>query len=243
MKIEIWSDFICPFCYIGKRRLEMALDQFPESDNVTLYYKSYELYPSGAGDTCMNMHELLADKYRLTPPKAMEMFEHISAQAEEIGLKYHLDTMQYVNTFDAHRLVQYANKQKKGNALTEALLHAQFSESKNLSDHGILLDISNRVGLEEDKIVDLLGSRKYGQHVRDDEEQAKEIGIEAVPFFVFNEVYGVPGAQTVDVFLDVLNKVHEEETASRDTHFMTHYQTETSFCTGEGCKIKHDNEN
>src|SRR5699024_10923138 len=147
MKIEIWSDFVCPFCYIGKRKMEIALDQFPQKDNVTIVYKSYELDPGCEKIPDKNIHDLLIDKYGMSMEKAKRVKENVKQQAHDIGLIYQRDTLPYTNTLDAHRLVQYAAKKGKGNRLTEALLHAHFTESKNISDHATLTEIGLSIGL------------------------------------------------------------------------------------------------
>src|SRR5699024_7953407 len=159
-----------------------------------------------------------------------------------IGLTFHFDTMQYTNTLDAHRLAQYASRKGKGSALTEALLHAYFTDSKNLSDYITLAEIGSSVGLQKDNVLELLESRKYQKHVRDDEEQAKEMGVEVVPFFVFNETYGVSGVQSVEVFLEMLRRVQEEEEKEPDIQSVMSHRSETSFCSGEGCEVNKDKE-
>lgn len=239
MKIEIWSDFVCPFCYIGKRKMEMALDQFPQKDNVVLVYKSYELDPNSEKNSSINIHDLLVEKYDMSIEKAKQVKENVNQHAQEVGLTYHLDTIQYTNTLDAHRLVQYATKRGKGSALTEALLHAYFTDSKNLSDHMTLAEIGVSVGLEKDNILELLKSRKYRRNVRDDEEEANEIGVERVPFFVFNETYGISGVQSIETFLEVMTKVQEEGDGPQTQSLNSHH-SETSFCTGEGCNVNSD---
>lgn len=237
MKIEIWSDFVCPYCYIGKRKLELALDQFPQKNNVRIVNKSYELDPDSKIHPNTSAHAILAEKSGISIEKAREINENVKQQAKEVGLTYYFDTMQQTNTFDAHRLVQYANKVDKGGTLTEALLHAYFTGSENLSDHATLVKLGNSVGLDKNRVLEVLDSRKYRQSVRDDEDQADQIGIEAVPFFVFNEIYGVSGVQSVERLLEVLEKVQEEEEKEAQDSSSALKQTETSYCVGEGCSI------
>lgn len=242
MKIEIWSDFICPFCYIGKRKMELALDQFSQKERVRVVYKSYELDPHSEKEPDMDVHSFLSHTYGMSTEKTKEMNESLRQEAKEVGLIYHFDTMQYANTLDAHRLVQYANKEGKGNLLTEALLYAHFTDSKNISDHDALVEIGSRLGLNENNIMDVLESKKYKRHVRDDEEQAEEIGIKTVPYFVFNETYGIAGAHPVEVLLDVLEQVQKEEEENQDVRNLTPDLPETKSCTGEGCATNPDNE-
>lgn len=234
MKIEIWSDFVCPFCYIGKRRMEMALDQFSSNKNIMIVYKSYELDPNSENNTGMNMHGLLAKKYGMSIEKAKEKNDAVSEQGKEAGITYHFDTMQCTNTFDAHRLAQYARKKGKGHALTEALFHACFTESKNISDHGTLLELASSVGLQKENVLMLLESMKYTNFVRDDEEQAKQIGVDKLPFFVFNEEFAVSGVQSVEMLLEVMEKVQEKEEP------VISHEAETTICAADSCEIKRD---
>lgn len=238
MKIEMWSDFVCPYCYMAKRKLEMALDQFPLNNNVVLVYKSYELYPDNEKSSDTNIHTLTAEKYGISQEKARENNEMVCEQAKAAGLTYHLEEMQRANTFDAHRLAQYARKKGKASELIEALFRACFTESKNISDHGTLQEVASRVRLDDGDIATLLESRKYRNFVRDDEEQAKEIGVDRIPFFVFNEKFAVSGGQSVEMFMDILKNVQEKE--GTEPHSVSPVQSGTIICTDESCEIKRD---
>ncbi|UJL46915.1 DsbA family oxidoreductase [Virgibacillus sp. NKC19-16] len=237
MKIEVWSDFVCPFCYIGKRRLEMALENFQEKDNVTVEYKSYELDPNAEEGPGQNMHEYLAANKGMSIEQAKSMNESLGEQAAEVGLTYNFDTMQHTNTFDAHRVAQYATKQDKGKELTERLLHAYFTESKLISDHETLITLAEEVGLNADEVTALLKVDNYANHVRGDEEQARQIGVQGVPFFVFNEKYAVSGAQPTEVFTEVLEQVWEEENEKPVLQSLNPKKSKTTYCTDEGCEV------
>lgn len=237
MKIEIWSDYVCPFCYIGKRRLENAIENFEHKDNIVIQYKSYELDPNAEQSPGVTIHELLAKKYKISVDKAKQMNENIRLQAAEIGLKYDFDSMQYTNTFDAHRVAKLAAKEGKGKEMTERLLTAYFTEGQLISDHETLRKLANEVGVGAEKVNAVLESRKFSSHVRDDEDQAMQIGVQGVPFFVFNETYALSGAQPFDVFTEVLEKVWEEEHKNPVLKSLTPKNSETSYCTDEGCKI------
>ncbi|MBY7142227.1 DsbA family oxidoreductase [Virgibacillus sp. NKC19-3] len=238
MKIEVWSDFVCPFCYIGKRRLEKAIEDFPQKDDVTIEYKSYELDPNAEVNPGLNMHEYLATKKGMSVEQAKNMNESLGEQAAEVGLTYNFDTMQHTNTFDAHRVAQYATGQGKGKEMTERLLHAYFTESKLISDHETLTALAEEVGLNGDEVTALLEVNNYANHVRGDEEQAREIGVQGVPFFVFNEKYAVSGAQPAEVFTEVLEQVWEEEREKPVLQSLTPKKSKTMYCTDEGCEIK-----
>ncbi|WP_373895002.1 DsbA family protein [Virgibacillus sp. CBA3643] len=238
MKIEIWSDFVCPFCYIGKRRLEMAMENFPQKENVTVEYKSYELDPNAEVNPGQNMHEYLAANKGMSIEQAKSMNESLGEQAAEVGLIYNFDTTQHTNTFDAHRLAQYAAKQGKGKEMTERLLHAYFTESKLISDHETLVALAEEVGIDADDVKALLKVDDYANHVRGDEEQAREIGVPGVPFFVFNEKYAVSGAQPLEVFTEVLEQVWEEEKEKPVLQSLNPKKSKTTYCTDEGCEVK-----
>ncbi len=236
MKIEVWSDFVCPFCYIGKRRMETALEDFPHKEKVCVVYKSYELDPDADRNPEMNMHELIAKKFGMSVEKAKKMNEDIGKQAEEVGLTYNFDHMKSTNTFDAHRLAQYAAKHGKGKEITERLLYAYFTESKLISNHETLIELANEEGLDPKEVGKLLELNKYANVVREDEDQAQQIGVQGVPFFVFNEKYAVSGAQSTEAFKEVLEKVWEEESKTPEIQSLTPKNAETTYCTDEGCK-------
>lgn len=238
MKIEVWSDFVCPFCYIGKRRLEMALEKFSHIDEVTVEYKSYELDPNAEKNPGKNIHELLAGKYGMSVEKAKNSNEELGKQAADIGLTYNFDTMQHTNTFDAHRVAKYADENGKGKEITERLLNAYFTESRLISDHATLIELAGEVGLDKDEVTKLLKVDDYAIHVRADEEQARQIGVQGVPFFVFNEKYAVSGAQPPEAFSEVLEKVWEEENEKPVLESLNPTKSKTTYCTDEGCEVE-----
>lgn len=235
MKIEVWSDFVCPFCYIGKRRMESALEDFPHKDKISVAYKSYELDPNADENPGVNMHELLAKKFGMSVEEAKKKNMDVAKQAAAVGLTYNFDDMKSTNTFDAHRVAQYATKHGKGKEITERLLHAYFTESKLISDHETLVALAKEVGMDADEVASLLHLNKYGNMVRDDEDQARQIGVQGVPFFVFNEKYAVSGAQPTEVFKEVLEKVWEEESKEPVIESLNPAHSETTYCTDEGC--------
>lgn len=237
MKIEIWSDFVCPFCYIGKRRLELALDEFEHQDHVKIEFKSYELDPNAKSKPNQNIHEYLASRKGMSLEHAIQMNENVGKQAATVGLTYNFDTMQHTNTFDAHRLVKYAETKKLGNELTEKLLHAYFTNSDLISDPGTLKGLAMEVGLNGDDVDCLLETERYGNRVREDQELARQIGVQGVPFFVFNEKYAISGAQSQDVFSQVLAKVWEEEVNDPSLKSLYKKDSKTSYCTGEECDV------
>lgn len=211
IQVEIWSDFVCPFCYIGKRRFERALDQFEHKDEVKVVFRSFELDPHAPQIQDQNVHERLAEKYGMSLEQAKAMNERVGRQAEEVGLHYDFDNMKPTNTFDAHRLSHFAKREGKLGEMTERLMKAYFTEGLHIGKHEQLADLASEVGMEREKVLDMLKKNDFSEEVRRDEFIARQIGITGVPFFLFNQTYAVSGAQSNDVFLDVLQKVWEEE--------------------------------
>lgn len=211
MKIEIWSDFVCPFCYIGKRRLEMALNEFEHKEEVELVFKSFELDPQSKKKFDESIHEIIAKKYGISVEQAKASNDQIAAQAKEIGLNYNFDDIKPTNTFDAHRLSHYAKTEGKMNELSERLLKAYFVEAMNISDYEVLTKLAEEVGLNGAKALEVLETGRYGAEVRKDEEEASKLNITGVPYFVFNRKYAVSGAQPIEVFLRTLKEVKNEE--------------------------------
>lgn len=204
MKIEIWSDFVCSFCYIGKRKLEIALNKFEYRDEVEIDFKSFELDPTSKKKVDGNMHEIIAKKYGITVEQAKASNEQIILQAKEGGLNYNFDDIIPTNTFDAHRLTHYAKAEGKMTEMSERLFKAYFTEVLNISDYKVLSDLASEVGLNGDEALKFLESDKYKAEVREDEETASRYGISGVPYFVLNNKFAVSGAQPPEVFLETL---------------------------------------
>ena len=206
MKIDIWSDIRCPFCYIGKRRLEAALSSFPQKDKVEITWHSFELDPAMKTDTGTDVYTYLAERKGQSRDWSVQMHEHVTQTAKDAGLDYRFDKAIMANSFNAHRLIQLAKTQGLGDAAEEALFRAYFTEGKNIDDKDTLVAIGTGIGLEESKIKEMLSSDAYTKEVRADEAIAHEIGINGVPFFVLNNKYGVSGAQPSEVFLSALQQ-------------------------------------
>ncbi|GIO87370.1 DSBA oxidoreductase [Paenibacillus faecis] len=207
MKVEIWSDYACPFCYLGKRRFEKALDLFKHKDEVEVIFRSFELDPSMSKEVQSSMQELLAAKYGMSLEEAKAANDRVAEQAEQEGLVYRFATMIPTNTFDAHRLTQYAKKQGKMAEISERLFKAYFTDSLHIGDTETLIFLAHGVGLNGEEVSDLLKSDDYGEQVRADERLAGELGIRAVPCFVLDGKYAVTGAQPTEVFLNTLEQV------------------------------------
>jgi predicted DsbA family dithiol-disulfide isomerase len=206
MQVEIWSDVICPWCYIGKRRFESALAGFAHRDEVQVIWRSFELDPSAPRQQPGTQVELLARKYGVSLQEAAAMNARVSGIAAEIGLEYHLENARRGNTFDAHRLLHFAASRQLGDRATERIMHAYFSEALTVGDRTALARLAPEFGIAESDALAMLESDAYADAVRADEARAAAFGINGVPFFVFDEKSGISGAQPVEVFAEALQQ-------------------------------------
>ncbi|WP_342526402.1 DsbA family oxidoreductase [Chryseomicrobium sp. FSL W7-1435] len=211
MEIAIWSDYVCPFCYIGKRRLERALEETGFSSQVTVHLKSYQLDAGTPEVVTESIYESLARKYNTTIEQAKAMTANVIEQAKSEGLEYNFDNAKPANTARAHRLVKWADTQGKGNDLGEALLQAYFIDGKNINDSAILIELATSVGLDASGTEEVLMSNQFFPEIQIDQTEAAQIGVQGVPFFVLNNKYAISGAQPIEVFKEALQKVAEEE--------------------------------
>lgn len=204
MKIEIWSDFVCPFCYIGKRHLEEAIK---DRADVEIEFHSYELDSTAPEKYEGKMEEYFAEQKGMSIDQAHSMIDQVTQMAAKTGLNYQYDTIQHGNTLKPHRLFQFAKEQGKGNEFMELAKKAYFIEGKWLNDDDFLVHMATTIGLEETRVREILTSEAYLDAVRMDQAKAAEIGVQGVPFFVIDEQYGVSGAQPIEVFKQVLAEV------------------------------------
>ncbi len=206
MKVEIWSDVVCPWCYIGKRRFEAALEQFSGKDEVEIEWKSFQLNPDIKSDASKKVSEHLAAIKGWNEEQAKGIYEHVTNVAKEVGLHYNFDEAVISNTFDAHRLIQLAKHLDKGDQIEERLFQAYFTEGKNIGDRDVLTSLGVEIGIEESRIQELFSSDLYSDHVNLDQYESQQMGCRGVPFFVIDRKYGISGAQPSEVFLDALNQ-------------------------------------
>ncbi|WMT38853.1 DsbA family oxidoreductase [Paenibacillus sp. D2_2] len=234
MKVEIWSDIACPFCYIGKRKFEQALEQFPHKDQVELVFKSFQLDPNAPKQYDESMEEMLAHKYGISVEQARGMNDQVVAQARDVGLDYHLDTAVMTNTLDAHRVGHYADTKGNGKEMMERLLSAYFTESKHVGDHDVLADLAAEVGLDAGEVKQMLAGDEYKEQVIGDQQEGARLGVQAVPFFVLNRKYAVRGAQPMEAFLGALNQVWEEENPKTKLDVLG---SDGATCTDDSCSL------
>lgn len=217
LAIEVWSDIACPWCYVGKRRLEAALSDFGRADQVRVTWRSFELDPGAprVQTSDRSYAERLARKYRTSAERAEQMIEQMTATAAADGLDLRFDRIRPGNTFDAHRLHHMAAERGRGEAAVERLLCAYLSEGRAIGERDVLVGLAPDLGLEGEDVRAMLAGDAYVQAVRDDEAEARALGIHGVPFFLIGR-YGVSGAQTPDVLRQVLDRAWQELPAALD---------------------------
>ena len=228
MKIDIWSDVRCPFCYIGKRKFEKALAQFPQKDKVEVEWHSFELDPGIRTQKGVSVHDYLAGRKNISRESSIQLHRQVTQTAKEVGLDYNFDTSIIANSFDAHRLIQLAKLNGLGDAAEERLFKAYFTEGKDISDHLTLIVLGDEIGLDGRLVKQMLDGDALSDDVRYDERQARELGINGVPFFVINDRYGVPGAQQPEVFLQTLERAWQE-------YEKEHPEPKVSITTADTC--------
>lgn len=234
MKVEVWSDIMCPFCYIGKRHYEAALDKFEGRDNVEVEWHSYQLDPSIPKNfpSKENVYQYLADKKGISYEQSAKMHERVIEMAKNAGLDYRFDKAIVANSFDAHRLIQLAKTKGLGDAAEERLFRAYFTEGKDFGDHATLTGIGKEIGLSEAEIKSALVNDEYAEKVEQDIREASDIGVQGVPFFVFDRKYAVSGAQPPEYFLQALNQSFDEwKKANPDTELAP---AEGAVCSPDG---------
>jgi predicted DsbA family dithiol-disulfide isomerase len=210
LKIQIWSDIMCPFCYIGKRRIEEALSQFENKEAVAIEWKSFELDASFIPSPEDNIIEHLAEKYRKDTDWAQTMVDNMTENAKTAGLDFHFEKAVLANSHNAHRLLHLAKKYNLANELEELLFKAYLTDGQDLNNLNTLSKLGIEVGLEAKVIDQVLHSDLYSKEVKQDIQQANAVGVQGVPFFVFDNKYAISGAQPATAFLQTLEKVWQE---------------------------------
>jgi predicted DsbA family dithiol-disulfide isomerase len=228
VKVEIWSDVVCPWCYIGKRRFESALADFEHGAEVEVAWRSFELDPAAPALREGSYARRLGLKYGVSPGEAQAMIDRMTTTAAGVGLDFRLDLARPGNTFDAHRLLHLAADRDCQDRLKERLLVATFTDGEPIGDRRVLLRLCVEVGLDEDEVRTVLESDAYADDVRNDEAQATDLGISGVPFFVIDRTFAVSGAQPSEVMGNALERAWTK----------THPQTVivTGEVDGQGCE-------
>ncbi|MEU4823328.1 DsbA family oxidoreductase [Actinomadura citrea] len=206
MRVEIWADVVCPWCYLGKRHFERALEGFAHRDQVEVVYRAFQLDPSFPQGATIDVAQMLAEKYGLTREEAAEKNREMEERAAAAGLEYHLEGRQAGNTADAHRLVYLAGQRGVQGAVVEALFKAYFTDERPVFDRDTLVDVVAEAGLDAAEARDVLASGKFASEVDTEQSAARDIGATGVPFFVIDRRYGVSGAQPSETFAQVLDQ-------------------------------------
>ena len=233
LKVEVWSDIMCPFCYIGKRNYEMALAQFEYADQVEIIWKSFQLDPSLPETSSENVYEYLANRKGLGLEQVIQLHENVTNTAKTVGLDYNFDTKQISNSFKAHQLIQLAKSKNLGDEAEEVLFYAYFTEGKNLSNISVLVELGQKIGLNSSEIISALEDKRFEKNVIKDIEEAQQIGVKGVPFFVFDRKYAVSGAQPIDTFLNTLVQVHKEWEENKNSSLSINTDGETCDTNGD----------
>lgn len=230
MKVDIWSDVRCPFCYIGKRKFEMGLEKFSNKNNIEVEWHSFELDPTLVTRTDVNTIDHISEVKGISRKQGEEMHEYVSNVAKEVGLDFNFDKTVVANSFNAHRLIQLAKVKGVANEVEEALFKAHFTEGKNIDDAETLMNIGVSAGIERDELKNTIDSEEFSKQVRQDEQQAQLYGINGVPFFVLNNKYGVSGAQSPETFSQALTQAWEDFEKEKKPLIIT----EGESCTTDG---------
>lgn len=212
MKVEIWSDIMCPFCYIGKRHFELALKDLDFADELEIEWKSFQLDPTiPKMENHVNAYQYLADAKGISFEESKTMHDNVVASAKRVGLSYNFDKAIVANSFDAHRLIQFAKTVGKGDQAEEALFHAYFTEGIDMADLDSLKSIGLKIGLTESELNRILHSDEYSYDVSQDIQEGQNLGLRGVPFFVIDRKYGISGAQPVEIFVETLKKAKSDQ--------------------------------
>jgi predicted DsbA family dithiol-disulfide isomerase len=232
LRVDIWSDIACPWCYIGKRHLEQALDRFAHKQDVEVVWRAFELDASAprVRDSSQSYAERLARKYGTQPQEAQRRIDHMVGIAAKDGLEFRFDHIKPGNTFDAHRLLHLGHERGMQDAVKERLLRAYLTEGQAIGDPAVLLTLAREAGLDGDEARDVLDGDRYAAEVRTDEALARQLGISGVPFFVLAGRLGVSGAQPADALLSALDKAWAEVVKLELEPFV-----EGAACGPDGC--------
>ncbi|MEO4054948.1 DsbA family oxidoreductase [Solibacillus sp. CAU 1738] len=215
MKIQVWSDYVCPFCYIGKKQLEKAINNSGYDGQIEVEFKSYLLDPNTPVDMEDSIYNGLTKKYNMSLQEAKAMTQNLALRAKEVGLEYNFDEMKTANTVAAHRLTKWAEDNGKGAEMNERILKAYFLEGQAIGRVDVLETLAQEVGLEAAAVHEVLASDKYTVEVQQDIEVAQQLGVRGVPFFVVDNKYGISGAQPQDLFEQTIEKAATEAGLTR----------------------------
>ncbi|MFD4033171.1 DsbA family oxidoreductase [Streptomyces sp. NPDC058637] len=235
MRVEIWSDIACPWCYIGKARFEKGLAEFAHRDEVEVVHRSFELDPGRAKGDTEPVIDMLAQKYGRTPEEARGMEANVAANAQAEGLGYRAEGRDHGSTFDIHRLLHLAKARGLHDEMLSLAYRANFAEDRSVFDDAVLADLAVEAGLDAEEVRAVLADPDaYADDVRTDEREAAELGANAVPFFVFDRRYGISGGQPSEVFVQALEQAWKDRPVST----LTNLGGDAAACDADGaCEV------
>lgn len=210
MKVEIWSDLMCPFCYIGKRKLELALQSIPQKDSISVEWRSFQLNPRLQYQPERDSYSYLAELKGQNREWAVKVHNNLTEAARDLGLDYNFDKAKITNSFDAHRVIQLAKKYNLTDQVEERFFKAYFTDGELMSDHPTLVRLATEAGLPQEEVAKVLETNQYAEEVNKDVEEARQLGVQGVPFFVMDRKYAVSGAQEPEVFKSTIQRALDE---------------------------------
>lgn len=232
MKIEIWSDVMCPFCYIGKNNFEEALKTLPFKDEVNVEWKSFQLDPTLNQDETKTTFEYFKEKKGFPEAQAKQMIGQVTEMGKAAGIDFNFEKALITNTFPAHKLLHLAEKYDIAHKMEEALFIAHFTDGKNVGDTETLVAIAESLGIDANEAKGVLTSEKYNDEVEKDFSEARNHGISGVPFFILNGKYSVSGAQPVEFFISALRQTYNETVSP-----LKNLSSGENSCDADGCSI------
>ncbi|MEE6128576.1 DsbA family oxidoreductase [Chryseobacterium arthrosphaerae] len=233
MKIEIWSDVMCPFCYIGKNNFEQALEKLPFKDEVEVEWKSFQLDPTLDAGKTQNTIQYFKEKKGVPESQAAQMLSQVTQMGKGAGIDFNFEKALITNTFSAHRLLHLAKKHGKSNEMEEALFIAHFIDGKNVADPEVLISLADNLGIDKEEARQAVTSDELDYEVNQDILEARNNGVSGVPFFVLNGKYAVSGAQPVEVFENALQQTYKETVSP----FKDLSGSNGASCDADGCSI------